>query len=96
MAVIFEWDGEKARRNLEKHGVSFEEALTVFADPLARILDDEDHSSAELREIIIGLSARARLLIVSFTERREDRIRIVSARKATAAERREHEEGKAR
>jgi len=96
MAFIFEWDRKKARRNLEKHGVSFEEALTIIEDPLARILDDEDHSSAEVREFIIGLSARERLLIVSFTERREDLIRIVSARKATAVERQEYEEGKAR
>jgi uncharacterized DUF497 family protein len=92
MALEFEWDGAKARSNKKKHGVSFEEAGSVFADPLARIFDDEDHSDNERRELIIGYSARNRLLIVSFTERGADLVRIISARKATKNEQREHEE----
>ena len=65
----FEWDAAKARENLQKHGVAFEEALTVFADPLARIFDDPDHSESERRELIVGHSAQQGLLVVSFTER---------------------------
>src|SRR6266508_6392335 len=87
----FEWDATKARENLTKHGVAFEEALTVFADPLARIFDDPDHSESERRELIVGHSAQQRLLVVSFTERRP-RTRIISAREATSHERRDHEE----
>jgi len=64
MSVKFEWDPKKAAANLFKHGVSFEEGLTAFADPLARIFDDEDHSIDEQREIIIGHSAKGRLLLV--------------------------------
>lgn len=71
--------------------MSFEEALTVFRDQLARIFDDEDHSVAEQREIIIGRSARLRLLVVCFSAR-EDRVRIFSAREATKSERRDYEE----
>lgn len=70
--------------------MSFEEALTVFADPLARIFDDEDHSIDERREIIIGHSAGRRLLVVCFSAR-EDVVRIFSARGATKRERREYE-----
>lgn len=69
MAQQFEWDKPKAAANLKKHGVSFDEALTMFADPLARIRDDPDHSIVERREIIIGLSVRHRTLVVGFTER---------------------------
>ena len=58
----FEWDAAKAQTNAKKHGVAFEEALTVFADPYARVFDDPDHSSEEQRELIIGLSAKDRLL----------------------------------
>jgi len=65
----FEWDATKARENLKKDGVALEEALTVFADPLARIFDDPDHSENEQRELIVGHSAQQRLLVVSFTER---------------------------
>lgn len=86
----FEWDATKARENRKKHGVAFEEALTIFADPLARIFDDPDHSGNERRELIVGHSVRQRLLIVSFTER-APRIRIISAREATSHERREYE-----
>jgi uncharacterized DUF497 family protein len=91
MSLKFEWDPRKAASNLSKHGVSFQEALTVFADPLARIFDDEDHSVEEQREIIIGHSAKERLLIVCFTAQGES-VRIFSARKATKRERKEYEE----
>ena len=87
----FEWDAQKAAVNERKHRVSFAEAATVFGDRLAAIFDDPDHSSDELREIIVGHSNRERLLIVSFTER-EGAIRIISARKATPRERRDYEE----
>jgi uncharacterized DUF497 family protein len=91
MNPSFEWDETKAQANQYKHGVSFPEAATVFADPLAAIFPDPDHSEAEVREIIIGLSERGRLLVVSFTERNEC-IRIISARTATPRERHNHEE----
>lgn len=91
MGILFEWDLEKGLSNLTKHDVSFEEAATVFADPLARIFDDPDHSRLESREIIIGHSAAHRLVVVSFAARR-DSIRIISARKATRRERRNYEE----
>jgi uncharacterized protein len=90
--VKFEWDARKAASNLQKHGVAFTEALTVFADPLARIHDDPDHSAREEREIIIGHSARGQLLLVFFTERGEA-IRIFSARRPTKLERNDYEEG---
>jgi uncharacterized DUF497 family protein len=67
MSLKFEWDRRKAAANLAKHGVSFDEALTVFSDLLARIFDDEDHSIEEQREIIIGHSDKQRLLVVCFT-----------------------------
>jgi len=66
MNLKFEWDRKKAASNLSRHGVSFEEALTVFRDPLARIFDDEDHSVVEQREIIIGNSAKGRLLVCAY------------------------------
>ena len=83
--MAFEWNDEKARTNLEKHGVSFEEAQTVFDDDDAGIKDDPDHSVGEHREIIVGRAASRRLLLVSFTERGEN-IRIISARTATRRE----------
>jgi uncharacterized DUF497 family protein len=92
MATRFDWEPRKAASNLRKHGVSFEEAIGVFADPLARIFDDEGHAPGEGREIIIGHSVRERLLLVSFLER-EDVIRIISARKATKNERQDYEKG---
>src|SRR5687767_11025690 len=91
MDLQFEWDPAKAEANLKKHGVAFEEALTVFADPLARIFDDPDHSSAERHEIIIGFSVKPRLLVVGFTER-SGHIRLIHARRAAKAERTRHEE----
>jgi hypothetical protein len=93
MPLRFEWDEDKAASNATKHGVTFEEASTIFGDPLAVIFDDEEHSLDELREIIIGHSASERLLLVSFTERGEDAVRIISARKATKRERKDYEEG---
>ena len=92
MTVGFEWDSKKAASNLRRHGVSFEEATSVFSDPLARIFDDEAHAIEEQREIIIGHSTRDRLLLVSFTQQ-EDIIRIISARRATRNERKDYEEG---
>jgi uncharacterized DUF497 family protein len=92
MSLEFEWDPSKAEANLSKHAVSFEEAMTVFADPLARIFNDDEHSSDEQREIIIGHSAQRNLVLVSFTSIEDDSIRILSARKATRAERKEYEE----
>ena len=91
MSLKFEWDPKKAASNLSKHGVSFEEGLTVFGDPLARIFDDEDHSIEEQREIIIGHSVKERLLVVCFTSQGES-VRILSARKATRKERKDYEE----
>jgi len=88
--VRFEWDGEKAKINLKKHGVSFEEAVTVFYDPLSATFDDPDHSVGEYRYITIGLSSRDRLIVVSHTERGEN-LRIINARPATAYERKRHE-----
>jgi len=86
----FEWDESKAATNLSKHGVSFEEAKTLFNNPLALIFDDEAHSLGEQREIIIGRSKQDRLLLVAFTER-TNRIRIISARLATRKEREDYE-----
>jgi len=91
MSLKFEWDRRKAASNLSKHRVPFEEALTVFADLLARIFDDEEHSIEEEREIIIGHSVKRRLLVVCFAARGES-VRIFSARKATRRERRDYEE----
>ena len=90
-APEFEWDTKKAKENLKKHGITFEEALTVFADPLARIFDDPDHSANERRELVIGHSANQRMLVVSFTER-ESRTRIIGAREATPHERHDYEQ----
>lgn len=92
MSFRFEWDKDKATANLKKHGVSFDEASTVFDSPLALIFDDEDHSINEQREIIVGPSILQRLLVVCFTERTEDLIRIFSARSATQRERIDYEE----
>ena len=91
MGVTFEWDPRKATANRAKHGVPFEEAMTVVAAPLARVFDDPDHSTWERREIIVGDSIRRRLLVVCFVEQR-DCIRIFSARNATRRERQDYEE----
>ena len=92
MAIQFEWDEEKAASNLKKHKIRFEEASTVFADPLAKLFHDEDHSTEENREILVGYSLLGRLLLVSFTERGVNLVRIISARVATQKERKRHEE----
>jgi uncharacterized DUF497 family protein len=92
MAYRFEWDAKKANSNWIKHGISFDEASTVFDDPLARIFDDEEHSPDEQREIIIGHSINNRLLVVCFTERSNERIRIISARLRTPKELKAYEE----
>ncbi len=88
----YEWDEAKARSNLEKHGVSFEDASSVFADPLYIDFYDPEHSIEEHRYLIIGTSGSGRLLIVSYTER-EDVVRLISAREVTSAERKAYEEG---
>jgi uncharacterized DUF497 family protein len=92
--VEFEWDPSKAEENLKKHGVEFVEATTVFADPLGITVFDPDHSVTENRFIIVGYSNRFRPLIVSHTYR-DGRVRIISARQLTSAERQEYEEKKA-
>jgi hypothetical protein len=90
--MSFEWDEEKAEANLGKHGVSFEEAQTIFDDPLYVDFYDPDHSYDEHRYIIIGLSRQGRLLLVSYTERGGS-VRLISSREVTAAERKAYEEG---
>lgn len=89
--MIYEWDPQKAKANWRKHQVSFEEGATVFLDPLAVTYPDPDHSGEELREITVGHSAQHRVIFLSHTQRR-DRIRIISARKATPRERKQYEE----
>jgi uncharacterized DUF497 family protein len=90
--VKFEWDSQKAALNLQRHGVSFEEAATVFGDPLAGTVPDPVHSTDEARFVTIGMTPAQRLVVVVHTDR-EDRIRIISARPATRAEKKKHEEG---
>ena len=92
MGFVIEWDDKKAALNLTRHGVSFDEACTVFGDPLAITIDDPLHSEDEERFITLGYSHRGRLLVIIFVERREN-IRIISARLATRRERRDYEEG---
>ena len=83
------WDADKAGRNARKHGVTFEEAATVFADPLALIIEDESHPE---NARIMGESLAARILLVVFIERERDVVRLISARRATRQERRRYEE----
>jgi uncharacterized DUF497 family protein len=90
VTLQFEWDEAKAAANVHKHDVSFEEAITVFGDSNALTIFDVDHSDAEDRFIDIGLSASGRVLVVVYTEH-DTRIRIISCRKATLAERRQYE-----
>ncbi len=91
MDLVFEWDPRKARSNLVKHGVSLSEAASVFADALARIFSDDEHSTNERREIIIGRSQLQRLVMVCFTELVEGRVRIINARRTTRREQRDYE-----
>ena len=89
--LTFDWDRDKAQRNKSKHGVSFEEAQTVFYDENARLIYDPDHSESEDRFLLLGLSANIRLVVVSHTYRAEETvIRIISARKATKQEQRQY------
>lgn len=94
MALVFEWDPKKARRNLATHGVSFDEASTAFQDPLSKTIDDPLHSEDEVRFVPRGHSHRNRLLVVVHTER-GDRIRLISARLAANKARVMYEESKA-
>ncbi len=87
----FEWDGRKASRNLVKHDVSFEEAVSVFGDPLSKTFPDPDHSQDEERFIIIGASESGKILVVAHTDD-ETAVRIISAREATYRERKSYEE----
>jgi uncharacterized DUF497 family protein len=90
--VEFQWDAAKARSNLQKHGVSFEEARSVFYDEYARQFFDNEHSGTEERFIMLGLSDRSRVLVVCHCERAgEGVIRLISARKATSSERKHYE-----
>jgi uncharacterized DUF497 family protein len=91
MSLQFEWDPKKAKANQVKHKVSFEDAVTVFADPLARIFDDDEHSGHERRELIVGHTIQQELLLVSFTAI-DERVRVLSARKATRREHKDYEE----
>jgi uncharacterized DUF497 family protein len=87
----FEWDGRKSGLNQHKHGVSFDEAATVFADPLSLTFDDPEHSVGELRYLTFGFSTEQRALVVAHTSR-GDTIRIISARPMTPRERKEYEQ----
>jgi uncharacterized DUF497 family protein len=93
-SLRFEWYGPKAAANRAKHKVTFEEASTVFADPLGRITDDLRHSEGEERFVLLGQSDKRRLLVIMFTERGQA-IHLISARTASRRERREYEQGKA-
>ncbi len=90
--MIYEWDPKKAKANLRKHGVTFEEAATVFLDSLAITFPDPDHSDDEAREITIGLTTKHQEVFVSHCPR-GDRTRIIGARRATRKERKQYEEG---
>ena len=91
MGYTFEWDPEKADSNIQKHGVSFDEASTVFGDPLSLLMPDPDHSADEERYVVLGVSAQQQLLVVAFAERPPN-TRLISARRATRAERKRYEE----
>lgn len=91
MPLTFEWDGKKAASNAKKHGVSFEEASTIFGDERSLTIRDPAHSQSEDRFVTVGRSHRERLLVVVHTER-GDNIRLISARPASRRERRTYEE----
>ena len=88
----FSWDPRKASANVKKHGVSFDEASTAFADPLSITVPDPDHSTDETRFLLVGRSTRQRVLVVIHAERSESDIRLISARPAIRRERRIYEE----
>ena len=87
----FEWDLDKEQSNQRKHGISFLEASTVFGDPMELTIYNPDHSKGEYRFLSMGRASSGRLLVVSYTEREENRIRIINARPATAAEMKRYE-----
>jgi uncharacterized DUF497 family protein len=91
VGYIFEWDPVKAETNVRRHGVTFDEASTIFGDPLNLLMADPDHSLDEERYLLLGMSNRRRLLVVAFAER-PPRTRLISARRATRQERRRYEE----
>lgn len=91
MGYVFEWDSRKAASNLKKHGVSFDEATTVFGDPLSLLMDDPKHSEEEQRFLVMGSSVQQRLLVVAFAER-HPHTRIISARPVTRHERNQYEQ----
>jgi uncharacterized DUF497 family protein len=88
----FEWDNRKAKLNVKKHRVSFEEASTVFDDDFAKVFFDEVHSDEEIREIIVGYSLKNRMLLVCSTETGHERVRIITAREPTPLERKDYED----
>lgn len=89
--ITFVWDERKNRENKRKHGISFEEATTIFADENARLIHDTDHSEAEDRFILLGFSAKLRILVVVHAYRQDEKeVRIISARKATPKERKQY------
>ena len=90
--MIFEWNEVKAQLNIAKHGVSFEEAKTVFRDRFGLIIFDEEHSSNEERFLLLGVSAKERVLLVVHCYKQDEVIRIISARKATKKEQKQYEE----
>ena len=91
--VLFSWDDAKERENLRKHGIAFEEATTVFADESARLKHDPDHSQQEDRFLLLGFSAKLRILVVVHAYRQDEtEIRLISARKATRNERKQYGE----
>ena len=91
MGLTFEWDAKKAAANVRTHGVSFEEAASAFGDPLSLTIPDPGHSGDEERSILPGMTERRRLVVVAHTER-ADTVRLISARLATPAERRDYAE----
>ncbi len=91
MGYIFEWDARKAASNIRKHGITFDEATTVFGDTLSLLMYDPSHSDDEERYIVMGVSIRSRLLVVSFADRPPG-TRIIAARLATALERKQYEQ----
>jgi uncharacterized DUF497 family protein len=90
MPLTFEWDSRKARSNIAKHGVTFEEASTVFADSLSLTIPDPEHSESEQRYVTMGRAFTGKLLVVAHTDR-GDNIRLISARRASRRERRSYE-----
>jgi uncharacterized DUF497 family protein len=91
MALRFSWDPRKAAANLRKHGVTFEEASSAFADPLSITVPDPDHAADEPRFVLIGVSLQQRLLVVAHVEWSDDDVRLISARLANRRERRDYE-----